>query len=61
MFGKNDRSKRLQREAKAISRKALRKGCEISGREAARLTRVKGSIVKYGIEDSEDERDDHQR
>jgi hypothetical protein len=55
MFGKNDRGKRLEREAKAISRKALRNGYAVSGRDQSRLNRVRGSIVKYGLEDDSDD------
>lgn len=55
MFGDKGRGKRLQREAKAINRKAIRNGGNLSGREAARLTKVKGQIVKFSYEDASDE------
>ena len=54
MFGEKNRGQRLAREAKAIERKAQRNGGNLSGREAARLTKVKGRIVKYSSNDDDD-------
>lgn len=50
MFGEKGRNVRLAREAKAIQRKATRNGGKISGKERARLTKVNGSLVKYGAD-----------
>lgn len=54
MFGKENRGKRAAAEAKALNKKAQRFGGQLSGRDAARLTRVKGQVVKYSIEDADD-------
>jgi muconolactone delta-isomerase len=53
VFGEKDRSRRLQNESKAITRK-LRNGGKLTGRERARLTKVTGSLIKYSVEDVED-------
>ncbi len=54
MFGEKNRGRRSVAEAKAIERKAQRNGGEIHGRDASRLRRVKGSIVKYAIYDGDE-------
>jgi hypothetical protein len=51
MWDRSQSTKRLQREQKAIRRKAVRVGVEIQGRDLARLNRVRGSIQKYQYED----------
>lgn len=58
MFVEKSRTKRFEKEAKAINRKAKRNGGHLNGRDAARLTKVKGSIIKYNS--YEDEYDDDQ-
>lgn len=54
MFGQKDRSHRLQREAKAIARKCRKRGCEATGWERARLTRVNGELAKSVYATDED-------
>ena len=58
MFGEKDRNRRLAKEAKALQRKAQRHGGELSGKEAARYTKVRGSLVKYSIRDEGEDCDD---
>lgn len=59
MFDDRNRGKRAAAEVRALRRKAQRNGSQLSGREAARLTKVSGRVVKYGM-DSEDYSDDRQ-
>ena len=47
------RARRLAAEAKAIRRKFDRNG-NVSTKDIQRLTRVNGSLVKFGVRDSYD-------
>lgn len=57
MFSDKNRSKRFQNEAKAIERKARRNGGIVTGRDAARLSQVKGRAVKFASLTTESEED----
>jgi hypothetical protein len=57
MFTEKNRGRRAAAEAKAIERKAQRHGGQISSKDAARLTKVRGRVVRYSY-DEEPESDD---
>lgn len=49
MYVEKGRSNRFAKEAKALKKKAMRNGGEMSGRDRSRLERVEGRCVKYSI------------
>lgn len=47
MFSNRGLDKRMNQEARALKKKASKNG-KLSGRDAARLTKVVGRAIKYG-------------